>query len=115
MRGRTPSYNLGGDCRAYDVYVDDTKVGTVESKRTESWRKSGRIRTSMRGRPKTWDAKPTHDWRPDGHRQFMPVSSGESRTEAVVGLVTRWKEKMGGARRSPSSRGSSVEFGRMRP
>jgi hypothetical protein len=42
------------DATAYEVRLDGKKVGTVVSRREESWRKSGRVRTSLRGRPRLW-------------------------------------------------------------
>jgi len=42
------------DQRRYLVFLDGAYIGVVESVRTESWRKSGRIRTSLIGRPKEW-------------------------------------------------------------
>jgi hypothetical protein len=48
-----------GDTIRYDVLVDGETIGHVERCQTESWRKSGRMRTSLQGRPTHWEAKLT--------------------------------------------------------
>lgn len=41
---------------AYEVYLGGRSVGTVRSRSQESWEKSGRIRTRMRGFSRHWQA-----------------------------------------------------------
>lgn len=74
-----------GDLRAYDVYLDGVKVGRVESSRNESWGKSGRIRTSYRGSPKTWNGQTVN--RVGRWMRGMPT-----RAEAVSAVVTEHQE-----------------------
>lgn len=59
----TPAY-ADEDDRAYAVLLDGREIGTVRSRRTESWRTlpSG-VRYGLRGRPKHWEA-----YRPNGQR-----------------------------------------------
>lgn len=69
-----PSYKSNDDDATYEVYLDRDLLGTVEARRTESWRtnSSGRIRTSMRGNPRgwTWRRKPFPD---EGQLEFVSV------------------------------------------
>ena len=51
-----PHLPPAGDCYSYKVYLGGVLIGWVESYRTESWRKVGRLRTTMIGRPKSWRA-----------------------------------------------------------
>lgn len=43
----------------YDVRVGEKAIGSIHSYRTESWRKAGRIRTSLIGRPLVWSGDVT--------------------------------------------------------
>lgn len=47
------------DVRSYDVYLGAELIGRVESHRTSSWRKHGRIRVGKIGDPKHWTATDT--------------------------------------------------------
>lgn len=72
------------DSRRYVVSVAGTAIGTVESWRSESWRKHGRIRTSLIGRPKYWASE-----RPGAryvHRHDY------TRLRAIESLVAAWRK-----------------------
>lgn len=61
--GEAPSFR-GGDSRTYPVLIDGVTIGTVRSRRTESWRQlSSGVRYSMRGKPKHWEAE-ADGWTP---------------------------------------------------
>lgn len=77
------------DCRRYEVSLDGNFIGYVESKRSESWRTNGRIRTSRRGSPKHWEAE-AEGWTPVDARFARDRRVGyhfHSRASAVRDLV----------------------------
>lgn len=80
----------------YQVVLSRPRVtiGYVTKRRTESWRKSGRIRTSLIGRPVHWEAHRTADWREAG-TNTMDYSVGyhyTRRNAAAVALAEAFLE-----------------------
>lgn len=63
----------------YDVVLDGVRLGRVRLRIEESWRKHNRIRTSMRGYSRTWEARAT-----DG-REITRYA--RTRRDAVAALV----------------------------
>lgn len=74
----------------YEVLVDGALIGRVESRSSESWRKSGRIRTSMIGYAREWRGYlvGTPSYRED-------VLAFSSRGSCIDRLVERWEETRG--------------------
>lgn len=68
------------DLRRYDVYRDDVLLGYVQSRRSESYRKVGRLRGGRIGSPKTWDAY---------NVTGVNVGLGYTRGDAVRALLAR--------------------------
>lgn len=79
------------EARAYEVHLDGVVIGTVRNGSRESWRKSGRIRTSLIGYPAHWEfeAKCTIDMR--RHQR-----STKSRAEAVDRLIALHLDQQSG-------------------
>lgn len=48
-----PEYGHPDD-RRYDVLIGGVSIGSVESRRSASYRKAGRLRAGLVGYPKTW-------------------------------------------------------------
>ena len=72
----------------YIVNRDDVQLGIVCSIRSNSWRMHGRLRTSLRGRPKRW-----HVYQ-HGRYHLHPVTRcAYTRGEAVRLLIERVDEK----------------------
>lgn len=78
----------------WDVRWDGKVIGTVESWRSASWRKSGRIRTSLRGHTKYWKEELAVavlrengcEWDRNGSRYLY------TRRAAIERLVERYRE-----------------------
>lgn len=81
----------------YEVFVDGTHIGSVESTRTESWRTNGRIRTSCRGIPRHWTADTNRKWtRHDAAAWRNPERIGyqfDTRVAAIERLMRAWQER----------------------
>ena len=71
------------DERRYRVFLGGEFIGIVESIRTESWRKSGRIRTSLIGHPKEWWARTK-----DGRSVTRTAYSRQAAVDALVREAT---------------------------
>lgn len=79
----------------YLVFVDGTCIGKVQSGRTTSYRKHGRIITGVVGHPRHWEAI-TEGWFPEGEtigRWTRSTRIGyhyDSRAVAIANLVEAW-------------------------
>ncbi len=89
FRPRPRSEYAAKDCRQYAVYKDGFEIGTVESKRTESWRQtSSGVRYSLRGKPKHWEAT-TKAGKRVGYRHY----SRREATQALVAELGQWPSR----------------------
>lgn len=81
--------------KAYRVFVDGKEVGLVETRRTTTYRKEGRLRGSAIGHPRHWTATTT-DWLPEGRQttwQGLRTNIGyrhDTRIQAIAELVGAW-------------------------
>jgi hypothetical protein len=73
----------------FGVYVDNTKIGEINSYSSESWATSGRIRTRMLGYTRGWFGTLTGE----KHLSWRRCDAqGRNRKSCAEELHTAWKE-----------------------